>query len=142
MKGTKIMLKRNLLAIIAVFVVWSILDFLIHGMLLQSSYEATANLWRPMEEMNPFLCYGVKLGFSICFVLIYDLLISEKSLHNGIKFGLLLGLGNGLMALGSYVYMPIPLTMAEAWFAATLVQTGVSGAIVGAMIKKPQSLSM
>ena len=46
------MLKRNLLAIIAVFVVWSILDFLIHGMLLQSSYEATANLWRPMEEMN------------------------------------------------------------------------------------------
>jgi hypothetical protein len=32
--------------------------------------------------------------------------------------------------------------MAEAWFAATLVQTGVSGAIVGAMIKKPQSLSM
>jgi len=136
------MLKRNLLAIIAVFVVWSILDYLIHGMLLQSSYEATANLWRPMEEMNPFLCYGVKLGFSICFVLIYDLLISEKSLHNGIKFGLLLGLGNGLMALGSYVYMPIPLTMAEVWFAAALVQTGVSGAIVGAMIKKPQSLAM
>ena len=46
------MLKRNLLAIVAVFVVWSILDYLIHGMLLQSSYEATANLWRPMEEMN------------------------------------------------------------------------------------------
>jgi hypothetical protein len=134
------MLKRNLLAIIAVFVVWSILDYLIHGMLLQSSYEATANLWRPMEEMNPFLCYGVKLGFSICFVLIYDLLISEKSLHNGIKFGLLLGLGNGLMGgLGSYVYMPIPLMLAEAWFAAALVQTVVSGAIVGALIKKPQT---
>ena len=75
-------------------------------------------------------------------MLIYDLLISEKSLHNGIKFGLLLGLGNGLMALGSYVYMPIPLTMAEAWFAAALVQTGVSGGIVGAMIKKPQALAM
>ena len=134
------MLKRNLLAIIAVFVVWSILDYLIHGMLLQSSYEATANLWRPMEEMNPFLCYGVKLGFSICFVLIYDLLISEKSLHNGIKFGLLLGLGNGLMGgLGSYVYMPIPLMLAEAWFAAALVQTVVSGAIVGALIKNPQT---
>ena len=132
------MLKPNLLAIIAVFVVWSILDFLIHGMLLQSTYEATADLWRPMEEMNPILCYGVKLGFSICFVLIYDLLISEKSLQNGIKFGLLLGLGNGLMALGSYVYMPIPLLLAEAWLAAAIVQTGVSGAIVGAIIKKPQ----
>jgi hypothetical protein len=142
MKGTKIMLKRNLLAIIAVFVVWSILDYLIHGILLQSSYEATANLWRPMEEMKPLLCHGVKLGFSICFVLIYDLLISEKSLHNGIKFGLLLGLGNGLTALGSYVYMPIPLTIAEAWLAATLLQTGVSGAIVGAIIKKPQATVM
>ena len=74
------MLKPNLLAIIAVFVVWSILDFLIHGMLLQSTYEATADLWRPMEEMNILLAYGVTLGFSICFVLIYDLLISEKSL--------------------------------------------------------------
>ncbi|MGB0448951.1 MAG: hypothetical protein ACPGF6_00065 [Porticoccaceae bacterium] len=133
------MLKPNLLAIIAVFVVWSILDFLIHGMLLQSTYEATADLWRPMEEMNPILCYGVKLGFSICFVLIYDLLISEKSLQNGIKFGLLLGLGNGLMALGSYVYMPIPLLLAEAWLAAAIVQTGISGAIVGNIIKKPQS---
>ena len=136
------MLKRNLLAIVAVFIVWSILDYLIHGILLQSTYEATANLWRPMEEMNAFLCHGVKLGFSICFVLIYDLLISEKSLHTGIKFGLLLGLGNGLMGLGSYVYMPIPLTLAEAWLAAALVQTGVSGAIVGVLIKKPQSLAM
>ncbi len=136
------MLKPNLLAIIAVFVVWSILDFLIHGMLLQSTYEATANLWRPMEEMNAFLCYGVKLGFSVCFVLIYALLISEKSLHNGIKYGLLLGLGNGLMALGSYVYMPIPLTLAEAWLAAALVQTGISGAIVGEIIKKPSSAAI
>ena len=136
------MLKRNILAIVAVFIVWSILDFLIHGILLQSTYEATANLWRPMEEMNVLLCHGVKLGFSICFVLIYDLQISEKSLHNGIKFGLLLGLGNGLMGLGSYVYMPIPLTLAEAWFAAALLQTGVSGAIVGALIKKPQNLAM
>lgn len=133
------MLKTNLLAIAAVFIVWSILDFLIHGMLLQSSYEATANLWRPMEEVNILLAHTITLGFSICFVLIYDLLISDKSLHNGIKFGLLLGLGNGLMALASYVYMPVPLIIAEAWLAGAIVQTGVSGAIVGAIIKKPQS---
>ena len=136
------MLKRNLLAIIAVFVAWSILDYLIHGVMLASSYEATANLWRPMEEINPLLCYGVKLGFIICFVVIYDLLISNKSRQNGIKFGLLLGLGNGLVDLGSYIYMPIPLTLAEAWFAAALIQTGVAGAIVGVMIKQPESSTL
>lgn len=136
------MLKRNLLAVIAIFVAWSILDYLIHGIMLASSYEATANLWRPMEEMNPLLCYGVKLGFTICFVLIYDLLISNKSLQNGIKFGLLLGLGNGLVDLGSYVYMPIPLTMAGAWLAAALIQTGIAGAIVGAMIKQPETSAL
>lgn len=136
------MIKRNLLAVIAVFVAWSILDYLIHGVMLASSYEATANLWRPMEEMNPLLCYGVTLGYIICFVLIYDLLISNKSLQNGIKFGLLLGLGNGLVDLGSYVYMPIPLTLAEAWFVASVVQTGIAGAIVGAMIKQPQTSAL
>jgi len=40
--------KRAILAVVGVFIAWSMLDFLIHGLLLQSTYEATANLWRPI----------------------------------------------------------------------------------------------
>jgi len=38
------MIKQSLLAVIAIFITWSILDFIIHGTLLQSTYEATAEL--------------------------------------------------------------------------------------------------
>ena len=44
------MAKRIILAVVAVFIAWSILDFILHGLLLRSTYEATANLWRPMTK--------------------------------------------------------------------------------------------
>ena len=128
--------KRTLLAIIAIFISWSVLDFVIHGVLLQSTYEATASLWRPMEEMKMGLMYMVTLLLIVCFVLIYALLISDKSVATGIKYGVLFGLGIGIsMGFGSYSYMPIPYTLAFTWFAGSLVQSIVAGAIVGAIVK-------
>ncbi len=128
--------KHTLLAVIAVFLAWSVMDFVIHGVLLQSTYEATANLWRPMEEMKMGLMYLVTLLFTSCFVLIYALLISDKSMASGIKFGILFGLSIGIsMGFGSYSYMPIPYTLAFTWFAGSLVESIVAGAIVGAIVK-------
>lgn len=130
------MTKRILLAVVAVFIAWEVLDFIIHGVLLQSTYEATASLWRPMEEMKMFLMYCITLLFAICFVLIYGLLIGEKSLASGIKFGVLFGMATGLsMGFGSYSYMPIPLSLAWVWFIGTLIEAVAAGAIVGAILK-------
>lgn len=81
------MLKKGILAVIATFIVWSILDFLIHGLLCGAIYEATAHLWRPMDEMNMGLMYFVTLVYTTCFVAIYALLIANKSLATGIKYG-------------------------------------------------------
>ena len=129
--------KRLLLTVVAVFIAWSILDFVIHGLLLQATYEATAELWRPMEEMNMSLMYLVTLVFTASFVLIYGLLITPKSLASGVKFGVLFGLATGVsMGFGSYTYMPIPLSLAWAWFFGTLVEATLAGAIVGAMVKR------
>lgn len=130
------MAKRTVLAIIAVFIAWSVLDFIIHGMLLQSSYEATAQLWRPMEEMKMSLMYFVTFLFTATFVLIYALLISEKSLASGLKFGTLFGIAIGLsMGFGSYSSMPIPLMLAWSWFFGSLIEALVAGVIVGAIVK-------
>ena len=130
------MLKRTLLAIVAIFIVWSVLDFIIHGMLLQSTYEATADLWRPMDEMDMPLMYAVTLVFTVCFVLIYALLVERRSLSSGILYGTLFGLATGVsMGFGSYTYMPIPLTLAVSWFFGVLVELIVAGAITGALLK-------
>ncbi|MGD8561580.1 MAG: hypothetical protein PVG03_03560 [Desulfarculaceae bacterium] len=130
------MAKRIIWAVVAVFLAWAILDFLIHGVLLRSAYEATASMWRPMNEMNLPLMYFVTLIFSLCFVLIYGLLIGQKSVTSGIKFGALFGLAVGVSAgFGSYVFMPIPLSLAWSWLFGTWAQGVVAGVIVGVIVK-------
>jgi hypothetical protein len=130
------MLKRTIWAVVAVFMAWSILDFILHGLLLRSTYEATANLWRPMDQMNMPLMYFVTLVFTVCFVLIYGLLVGQKSLASGIRFGALFGLATGIsMGFGSYSYMPIPLTLAWSWFFGSWIEAITAGAIIGAIMK-------
>ena len=132
------MLKKSIWAIIAVFVAWSILDFLIHGVLLKSTYQATANLWRPEDEMNMLLMSVVTLIFSICFVAIYSYLIHPKSLAAGIKYGLIFGIATGVsMGFGSYCYMPIPMSLAVSWFVASVVELTLSGGLVGLLVTTP-----
>ena len=133
------MLKGVILAIIAVFIAWSALDFLIHGMLLKETYEATAHLWRPMQEMNMTLMHGVTLVLAILFVELYAVCVSHKSLSMGLKFGVIFGLAAGVMAASSYLYMPIPLSLAIDWFVGTLVEFVVAGWLVGLLVK-PEAL--
>jgi hypothetical protein len=112
------MAKRTIWAAVAVCIAWAIMDFILHGLLLRSTYQATANLWRPMDQLNMPLMYFVTLIFTACFVFIYGFLVGRKSLATGIRFGALFGLATGIsMGFGSYIYMPIPLTLAWSWFA-------------------------
>jgi hypothetical protein len=74
------MTKKLLLAVLILFVTWSVLDFLIHGMILRSTYQETPELWRPMEEMKMGLMYVVTAVYAAAFVGIYAFLIQPKSL--------------------------------------------------------------
>ena len=131
------MMKRIILAIVAVFVAWSALDFLLHGLILRRTYEATAHLWRPMAEMKMGVMHVAVFIFSMAFVLIYARLVREKSIGRGLYYGLLFGLATGVsMGYGSYAVMPIPYHLAFAWFAGSLVEATVSGVIVGVIIRK------
>ena len=130
------MSKRTIWAVVATFISWSILDFILHGVLLRPVYEATSSLWRPMDQMNMPLMYFVTLVYSTCFVLIYAFLVGQKSLATGLLFGALFGLAAGIgMGFGSYSYMPIPLTLAWSWFLGSWVEAIAAGAIVGAIVK-------
>ena len=129
------MLKGIVLAIVAVFIAWSALDFVIHGLLLKETYEATAHLWRTMQDTNMMLMHAVTLAIAICFVLLYERCVSEKSVSMGLKLGVLFGLAAAIMSASTYVYMPIPLTLAIDWFVAILVQFVIAGWLVGLFVK-------
>ena len=130
------MLKKTIVAVLAVFVVWSALDFLIHGLILKSSYEATARLWRPMTEMKMGVMHLAVLIASFAFVCIYARLLAKRGVGTGLEYGLWFGLAAGVsMGYGTYSVMPIPYHMALTWFLGSLAQGAVGGVITGWIIR-------
>ena len=131
------MMKKVILSILAVFVAWSVMDFVIHGVILRSSYASTASLWRPMSEMKWSLMYFSVFIAALTFVLIYSLFFSRKGIPTGLKYGLLFGLSAGVpMGYGSYSVMPIPYHMAFTWCFGSVVEALVGGLIIGSIIRE------
>ena len=129
-------MKQYVLGVLAVAVLVSILDYLIHNVLLMSTYEATAELWRPPEEFKGGLMALVTVLISACFVGLYAKFCSDKSLKAGVLFGLIFGLANGVsMGYGSYCFMPIPYSLALSWFLASTIEGTSAGAVAGLIVK-------
>ena len=130
-------MKRALIAIILVFGMWCMLDFIIHVRILGPTYQATAQLWRPMKEMKMGLIYFTVFVSSLVFVTIYARFFTEKGICTAVKYGLLFGLGFGIpMGYGTYAIMPIPYKMALTWFLGTVAETTLGGLLLGLIIKK------
>lgn len=122
--------KKVLLGTLGVFIVWSAVDFVVHGMLLNATYEATASLWRPMEEMKMGLMHAVVLVSAFFFTLLFNYGFAGKGAKTALLFGIFYSLAVGIgMGFGTYAYQPIPLTLAVAWFLTTVVEC-VGGAYV------------
>ena len=130
------MLKRTLIATLAVFIAWQALDFVIHGLILMKAYQTTSPLWRLMPEMKRGLMMVVGLIASFTFTWVYARYVSRKCLLRGLGYGFWFGLGAGVsMGYGTFAVMPIPYYMAFTWFAGTVVKACVAGLIVGALLK-------
>jgi hypothetical protein len=130
------MAMRVALAVVAVFICWAVVDFVIHGILMQASYAATADLWRPMAEIKMGLTYIVTFLSCLVFVLIYALFFGKKGVGIGLAYGCLFGFGAGVsMGYGTYSVQPIPYTMALSWFLGSLARGILAGLITGAIVK-------
>ena len=132
------MFKQTLLATVAVFVLWSVIDFLVHGVLLHSAYQETMHLWRPEDQMHALLMSAMTLFFSFTLMFTYAHYVVPKSLATGLGFSAVLGIGVGtLTGLWSFAYMPIPLYLAAAWCLVNFVKIALAGLIAGRLIKEP-----
>lgn len=130
-------MKRTILAVVAVFITWSALDFVIHGVILASTYAATPQLWRPMAEMKMGLTYFTTLVIAASFVYIYARFIQEKGIKTAVLYGLIFGIGAGIgMGYGTYSVMPIPYSMAFVWFLGSVVEFTLGGLVAGLIVKK------
>ena len=130
------MCKKIILGAVAVFITLAALDYVIHNVLLASTYKETADLWRPPAEMKVWIFWLVNAIAAVCIVTIYGLFFGQKNIKNGVLYGLLLGIAWGAgMGYGTYAYSPIPYFLAQAWFWGTVVELTVAGAVMALIVK-------
>ena len=122
----------------AVFVVLFLTDFLIHGLLLKGQYEATAQLWRPEQDMKayfPWMLAGqavIALAFTRLFAHGYQ----NKGIQEGICFGFMMSVFLAGHHFIMYSVAPWPLSLVWSWFGAGLVQSMILGAVAAKTYKK------
>jgi len=133
--------KRLILAIVAVFIGTWITDFLIHGVWLVSSYQATMNLWRPDKEMQAHMGW-LMLGqflLAITFVVLCAKGFAQTaSIMCGCFYGLFMALFSQAGTLITYAVQPIPGGLAVKWFIAGVIQGILLGLIVW-LVYKPKA---
>ena len=138
--------KKYILATLAIAVWAWLFDFIVHGNLLKQTYEATASLWRPIDEMQAMwpLCiaYHLVMGFLfaggyLCCKAKADAAASAGASCSGksnLCFGLWVGLLLGVPQLMVFVWMPVPLELPLAWFGTELVKWTLAGVILSKFV--------
>lgn len=131
------MSKQIQLAFIAVFLVWSAIDYVLHDYILISAYKSTTDLWRASYDEKIFTTYLVVLVAALIFVCIYAMFFKTKNLKTALIYGFLFGICKGIsIGYGTYATMPISKMVAFGWFIGFAVKGLTGGAIVGLMVKE------
>ena len=136
--------KRFTLAWIASMLLLTVTDFLVHGVVLMSAYEAHWDFGRSPEEM-PFLPCIMKLVlWSLLTVWIYTFGIhpGRPGWLQGATYGFLMGLFFWVpYALANYSVLPIPTFFIGAWIGLGTIQMTLIGLVIGLIYRtKAQTL--
>lgn len=113
-------LKKYLIAVVAVFVAYSGLGYLIHEVLLEADYQPlVGTILRGVEEFGrrlPFLYLG-NLVFALAFCRIYVQGYEPQKnwIGQGLRFGLIMALLLAPMALTAFVVYPVTGMLAVKW---------------------------
>lgn len=136
--------KRWLISSVAVFVVFSVVGYVVHGVLLDDIYQQTALVWRSksdMQSMMWLMSIGtaiVALMFAFLYTKGYER--NKPGVWQGLRFGLYIWLLVSVgMAFGWYVVLPIPAALSIYWVISGLIQSLLAGVVVG-LVYKEQSV--
>jgi len=132
-------MKKVLIGVVVVFVILEALDFLIHGVILASSYAAIPDIWRPDMMDKMWVLHIVKAVVSFFFALIFSRGYEGRGAVEGIRFGLYVGLMMGAgMAYGTYAMIAIPSALAFQWLLFSVFEYIIAGIGVALVYGKRQ----
>ena len=123
-------MKKVWIGFILVFVTMEILDFLLHGVLLASTY-ASLTVWRSDMASKMWIIHLVTLIGAFFFAFIFSKGYENKGIGEGLRYGLYIGIWMGVgMAYGTYSMIAIPYSLALEWFLGSVVEYMIAGVVL------------
>lgn len=127
---------------VVVFVLMEILMFLIHGVILESAYQATKDVWRPDMMSLMWIYHVLAVIGSFFFTLIFSKGYEGKGMIEGVRYGLYIGIWMSAgMAYGSYSMINIPYSLALQWFFYGLIEYIVYGVALAMVFGKQATVT-
>lgn len=124
---------------IAVFAGFSIMDFIIHGVILARAYQALPNLWRSDMQSKMWIMSLATLIMSVMFVVVFAKGYENKGIAEGARYGIIIGLLiNVAGAFNQYVIYPMPFVLAVKWFIFGMIEFILCG-IIASLAYKPEN---
>ena len=135
--------KKFIISAIVVFVVLEILNFLIHGVLLNSAYmsNALSGVFRPQAEMESLMwvMWVTDIVWTFFFVYFFVKGYENKGIMEGIRYGVYIGFFVSFVyAYQAYVVYPITYGLTIQWFILGFVQSIILGVLVSILYKPVQ----
>ena len=126
------MKKKMIMASVVMFVLFLVMDYVLHSILLRGLYAETAHLWRAAEAIGQLAWIIWAVDAAMAFLMIWLFAKGWEAdkpwLGQGVRFGLALGLLFSLpMGFSMYAIMPIPFALGLGWFAGALVEFVIAG---------------
>lgn len=127
--------KRFVLATMGSFVFVLIFEMLWHGFLMKGMYDATISVWRPEADTDMKYMFASQFLFAVVLAYIYTFIGKHIACKHGVAFGFFAGLLLAMPDLGTYCYLPIPLTISLMWMLASVLKCLGAGIIIAAIYK-------
>jgi hypothetical protein len=132
--------KRFILASIAVFFAFEIMDAIIHMVILKKTYEALASIWRPDMMSLLWIFHVGALILAFLFTYIFIKGYENKGILEGVRYGIIIGLfANIPYGFYEYAMYPLPLSLCIQWFIYGMIEFMICG-IIAAGIYKPNKI--
>jgi len=130
--------KKMVLASIAVFIGFQVMDYVIHGVILSPVYKSLAHIWRPDMMPKMWIMTLSSSIMSVFFVYIFIKGYENRGIMEGARYGIIAGLFMNVIGMFSqYVMYPIPFSLSVKWFIYGMVEFIVCG-VIAALIYKPK----
>ncbi len=127
---------------VVVFVAMEVLMFIIHGVLLESAYQATKEVWRPDMMSLMWIYHVLAVIGAFFFTLIFSKGYEGKGVMEGVRYGLYVGIWmSSGMAYGSYSMINIPYSLALQWFCYGLIEYIIYGILLAMVFGKQATVT-